>query len=102
MEDRFQEEHPGRTSTIGSRMVMRRQNTTDDILINKDATSQGDLLGDARTSPTRITLFHFDLPLESDPDLALSVRVSLGSLRKTAAGISEEPERDANSTASTV
>jgi hypothetical protein len=36
-----------------------RQNSGDHILINKDAESQGDLLGNTRTTPAWITWLHF-------------------------------------------
>jgi hypothetical protein len=39
-----QESEPGRTSTIRKRMVMRRKNPADDILINSYTGSQDDLL----------------------------------------------------------
>jgi hypothetical protein len=42
-----QESEPGRTSTIRRRMVMRRKNPADDILINSYTESQDDLLGNA-------------------------------------------------------
>jgi hypothetical protein len=35
------------------------ENPADHILINRDAESQGDLLGNARTAPTWIPLLHF-------------------------------------------
>ena len=35
---------------------MRRKNPADDILINRYTEGQDDLLGNARTSPTKITL----------------------------------------------
>jgi hypothetical protein len=41
-------------------MVMRRKNPADDILINSYTEGQDDLLGNARTSPTGITLLHFN------------------------------------------
>src|SRR5215510_14609093 len=55
-----QESEPGRTSTIRRRMVMRRKNPADDILIDRYTEGQNDLLGNARTSPTGITLLHFN------------------------------------------
>jgi hypothetical protein len=39
---------------------MVRENPADYILINKDAETQGDLLGNSRTAPVRITLLHFN------------------------------------------
>ena len=54
------EGEPGRSITVRRRMVMRGENTTHDILINTNAEGQIDLLGNARTSPCRITLLHID------------------------------------------
>ena len=54
------EAEPRRPVTIGRWMVMRRENSADDILINTYTERQGDLFGNARTSPARITLFHID------------------------------------------
>jgi hypothetical protein len=55
-----QEGEPGRTIAIRRRSVMQRKNPTNYILIHRDAEGQGDLLGNARTSPCRITLLHID------------------------------------------
>jgi len=40
------------------RPAMTAQNTADDILIDLDAESQGDLLSNAGTTPTRIPSLH--------------------------------------------
>src|SRR5262249_44611882 len=50
---------PARTSRqIGSRHVMSAQHTADNVLIDRDAESQRDLLRNARTAPAGITLLH--------------------------------------------
>ena len=50
---------PGRSITIGRRMVVGK-NPADDILVNRYAKGQLDLLCDARSSPAWITLFYID------------------------------------------
>jgi hypothetical protein len=54
------EAEPRRPVAIGGWMVMRCENPANDILINRYTERQGDLFGNARTSPARITLFHID------------------------------------------
>ena len=65
-------------SASGDRPVMQGQNPANHILINRSSESQVDLLGDTRTSPGRIALFHFD----NGPDQIRrwSFRSGLGSV----------------------
>src|SRR5262249_1720659 len=53
-----EEGEPGWTSGISVRPVMNAQDTTDNIPVHVNAESQGDLLGNAGTTPGTITLFH--------------------------------------------
>ena len=82
-------------------MVMRRKNPADDILINRYTEGQDDLLGNARASPTAITLLHFNNSTNQIRTWAF--RSGFRSvLWGTAAGIFDEPARDGNSTGLTV
>jgi hypothetical protein len=45
---------------IRRRSVVKRKNPTNHILIYRNAESQCDLLGNARTSPSRVALLHID------------------------------------------
>ena len=49
-----------RTGIVPGRLVVRGQNPPDDILINKDTESQGQLFSNARTPPTWVALFHLN------------------------------------------
>ena len=51
---------PGRSGAISRGMVVRSKNPPDHILIYTSAKGQIDLLGNARTSPSRIVLLHMD------------------------------------------
>ena len=51
---------PGRSRAISRGMVVGSKNPPDHILIYTSAKGQIDLLGNARTSPSRIVLLHLD------------------------------------------
>ena len=54
------EGQPGRAASIRFGPVVGVENAPNNVLIDLDVEGQGDLLCDARTAPTGITLFHFD------------------------------------------
>src|SRR5215467_7491129 len=55
-----EEREPGPSSRMRFRPVTNAKDTANHILLDDDAESQGDLLGDAGTAPIWITLLHFD------------------------------------------
>ena len=55
-----EEREPGWTSRIRFRPVMKAEDTANHILVDCNAKSQGDLLGDAGTTPVEITPFQFN------------------------------------------
>jgi hypothetical protein len=54
------EGEPGGASRIRFRPVMNAQDTTNNILVDCNAESQGDLLGDSGTTPSGITPLQFN------------------------------------------
>src|SRR5689334_2450773 len=56
------DEHPLRVKDrrVWCRIVPRRENASNDILVNGDPEGERDLLRDPRTSPARIPLLHVD------------------------------------------
>jgi hypothetical protein len=75
---------------------MKGENPTDYILINRSSERQVDLIGNLRTSPSWIALFHFD-QLESSPTPDLWGRASFVALAKTGFGTFVELKHDENS-----
>ena len=55
-----EEREPGWASRIRFRPVMNAEDTANHILVDCNAESQGDLLGDAGTTPVGITPFQFN------------------------------------------
>ena len=55
-----QESQPGRTTGGLSRLVVMAENSSNHVFVDLDVERQDDLLGDSRTAPIGITLFHFD------------------------------------------
>ena len=65
-----EEREPGWASRIRFRPVMNTEDTANHILVDGNAESQGDLLGDAGTTPVEITPFQFN-------DCIPSIHISL-------------------------
>jgi hypothetical protein len=78
---------------------MLGKNPPDDVLINRGSECQIDLIGDLRTSPGRIALFHFD---NGANEVGIwTFWTGLGcALMKTAGDTFAVPARDGNSTTS--
>jgi len=55
-----QESEPGGAAAVRSWSVMSGQDASDNVFVDGDTEGQGNLLGDSRTAPGGISLFHFD------------------------------------------
>jgi hypothetical protein len=58
---------PGRTRCMRIRFVMNTQNAPNHVFVDLYSKSQRDLLGDSKTTPTRIPPFHFDDSFDQFP-----------------------------------
>ena len=55
-----QDRQPGGTTSVLARPVVMGENPSNHVFVDLDVERRGDVLGDARTAPVRITFLHFD------------------------------------------